>query len=59
MNGAAALVAPFLRKLREELKEKKCPLVLLRQMENHEILVVEDPGPLMALDLALKNYSSQ
>ena len=59
LSGAAALVAPFLRKLREELRETKYPLVRLTQMENYEILVVEDPEPLMALDLALKNFSSR
>lgn len=58
LGNGAALVAPFLRKLKQELIAKKCSMVLLQQQDKDEILVVEDREPLLALSQALKNYGS-
>jgi len=58
LSSGAALVAPFLKKLREEMRSKEGQMVLLQQLDKDEILVVEAVEPLAALADALKNYGA-
>lgn len=58
LKKGAALIAPFLRQLREELSVNNSPMVLLQQLDNGEVLVVEDIEPLSALKEALQTYQN-
>lgn len=58
LSASIALVAPFLRKLKEELKAKKSRMVFLQQQDNREIIILEDREPLAALSRTLKTYGA-
>lgn len=58
LKKGAALIAPFLRQLREELSVNNARMVLLQQLDNGEVLVVEDIEPLSALKEVLQTYQN-
>lgn len=57
LEKGMSLVAPFLRQLRETMKEKNLRTVLLQQLiSNDEIAIVDDSELLGNLSEALKNH---
>lgn len=57
LEGGMSFVAPFLRQLRETMKEKNYRMVLLQQLVgNDEIAIVDDSELLGNLSEALKNH---
>ncbi|KAG8836291.1 hypothetical protein FRC17_007441 [Serendipita sp. 399] len=56
---AAALVAPFLRQLRDVMSAHKSPMVLVQQLNSTEVILAEDNEPLQALWDAVQRISSR
>ncbi|KAG8757343.1 hypothetical protein FRC14_002134 [Serendipita sp. 396] len=59
LSQSAALVAPFLRRLRNVMSTHKCRMVLVQQLNSTEVILAEDNQPLQALADAVKRITTR